>query len=191
MIAFSRDVVASPPPPTPSELKRIRSGDQQCCRDLIDCWEIPIKVIASRYVIRSSDLDDLVQVGRIAVYLAALNYKASFGFPFGNYTKRAIKNLVLKEADRLARQRRFETPLETNQKEHGWYQEELTADGACFEPIKEWVRELPEPHATIFRLLYVERLKQRQAAEQMGVSQPRVAQLHKSFLSVARETFVS
>jgi|GEM_PF-5331338 len=188
MIAHSRDVITSPPLPTASELQQIVSGDQQSCRKLIDRWETPIKIIASGYASRSSDLDDLVQVGRIAVYQAALNYKASFGVPFGNYTKRAIKNLILKEADRLARQRRFETLLETNSEEDRG--EEVIDDSAIFGSIKEWIRELPEPHATIFGLLYIERLKQQPAAQQMGVSQPRVSQLHKSLLCLARGTFL-
>ena len=44
--------------------------------------------------------------------------------------------------------------------------------------MTEWFGQLPEPHLTIFHLLYVEGLRQRFAARKMGVSQPRVAQLH-------------
>src|SRR4051812_50203268 len=40
-------------------------------------------------------------------------------------------------------------------------------------PVREWVRELPEPHASLFRLLYVEGLKQRDVAVEVGKSQNR------------------
>jgi RNA polymerase sporulation-specific sigma factor len=190
MIAPIRDIITSPTSPTPTDLGRIASGDKQCCRKLINSWETPIYVLASRYASRSSDLDDLVQLGRIAVYQAALHYDGSLGVPFGNYTKRAIKNLILKETQRLAQQRLFDSQLEPNPEDNGADQEEIEDAAARIDSIKEWVRELPEPHASIFRLLYVEGLKQRSAAEEIGVSQPRVAQLHKAFLNLAREAFL-
>jgi DNA-directed RNA polymerase specialized sigma subunit len=121
------------------------------------------------------------------VYQAALKYEASFGIPFANYSKRAIKNLVLKEAARLARQRRFETPLGENPDEHDGPQSGICDDCGHIDTVRDWVGELPEPHATIFHLLYVKGLRQRPAAQVMGVSQPRVAQLHRSLLDLARE----
>ncbi len=184
-MVLTADIIPSPVPPKNSELQRIRADDQRCCRNLIDRWETPVKVIASGYTSRNSDLDDLMQIGRVAVYQAALKYKPSFQVPFANYTKRAIKNSVMKEAARLDRQRKFETPLNGNSDQ----QAEIKDHADQTDPVKEWVRELPEPHATIFRLLYVEQLKQRPAAREMGVSQPRVAQLHMAFLNLARETF--
>ena len=39
-------------------------------------------------------IDDLIQVGRLAVYQSALNYNPSFDVPFANYTKRGIKKRV-------------------------------------------------------------------------------------------------
>jgi RNA polymerase sigma factor (sigma-70 family) len=181
MIASTRDVITSPPSPTPSELQRIAIGDRHACRELIDSWEGAIKAIASGYASRRSDLDDLMQVGRLAVYQSALKYDPSFGVPYSNYTKRAIKNSVMQEAARLARQRKLDQPLEG-------YNEQRT-EPYRNHSVKEWVLELSEPHATIFRLLYIEKLRQRVAAEEMGVSQPRVAQLHLSFLNLARATF--
>ena len=67
MLASTRDAIASPPPPTASELERIAAGDQLCCRNLIDRWETVNRVMASRYARRPFDLDDLMQVGRLAV----------------------------------------------------------------------------------------------------------------------------
>jgi DNA-directed RNA polymerase specialized sigma24 family protein len=97
----------------------------------------------------------------------------------------------MQEAARLARQRRLETPLEGNAEEGADSAEEMVDEAGQVRPVKRWVLELPEPHATIFRLLYVEQLKQRAAAKEMGVSQPRVAQLHQSFLDLARAAFTA
>lgn len=189
MASLLRDVVASPSPPTPDDLLRIAAGDQRRCRDLIDRWEFAITVIARGYASRRSDWDDLIQAGRIAVYRAALNYKSSLGTQFGNYAKRAIRNLVMKEAVRLARQRRSETPLEWEAQQRKYRSAEWDHARVRDDAVKAWVRELPEPHATIFRLLYADALKQRVAAQEMGVSQARVAQMHKDFVVFAGIAF--
>jgi len=187
MIASTQDVLTSPPPPTPIQLDQITSGDQQACRDLIDSWEQPIKTIASAYTSRPSDIDDLIQVGRLAVYHSALNYDPAFDVPFGNYTKRGIKNSVMQESARLARQRRFELSLEGYDDENDAASGEHLDESDQIHSVKAWVLELPEPHATIFRLLYVQGMKQRPAAKEMGVSQPRVAQLHRTFIGLGQK----
>ena len=191
MTASTRNIVASPHSPTSSDLQRIAAGDKHACRSLIDRWETPIKIIASKIIAswdssRPSDLDDLMQVGRLAVYQSALNYDASRQVPFGNYAKRAVKNCVVQEAVRLARQRKSEKPLEGHSKGVDEVSEEMADRAHRRSLVKKWAQDLPEPHATIFRLLYIEGLKQRPAAKQIGVSQPRVAQLHRSFLDIAR-----
>lgn len=185
MVASSRDAIASPPSPTQLELKRIRAGDKQCCRKLIELWETAIWIIASRYMSRQSDLDDLMQVGRLGVYVAALNYKASCMVPFAHYAKRTIKNRVLTEAVRLTGQRSHETSMSENTAvDDSPYPKLKYAEHLML--VKEWVRDLSEPHATIFRLLYLERVKQREAGQILRVSQPRVAQMHRGLLEVAR-----
>jgi RNA polymerase sporulation-specific sigma factor len=186
-----RDVLASPPLPTLYQRQRIAAGDQQTCRELIDRWEQTIRAIASGYASRRSDLDDLMQMGRIAVYHAALNYDPSFEVPFGNYAKRAIKNAVMQEAVRLAHQRRLETSLDERFDSGDNSPEEIADETDRTRPIKEWVLELSEPYASIFRLLYAEKLKQRAAAVEMGISQPRVAQINRNFLALARAAFAS
>ena len=68
MIASKRDAIASPHPPTSAEFKRVAAGDQQSCHGLIERWETPVKIIAAGYASRKSDVDDLRQVGRLALY---------------------------------------------------------------------------------------------------------------------------
>jgi RNA polymerase sigma factor (sigma-70 family) len=120
------------------------------------------------------------------VYLAALKYRASYGVRFSNYTKRAIKNRVLREVARLSRQREDEVPLDADA---GDLPMQSSEPSEHIDPVTTWTRELPEPHGTIFRLLYVEGLKQRAVAERLGKTQPWVSQMHRSLLNLARAVF--
>ena len=190
MLTSMRDIVASPPPPTLRELQQIRAGDPWACRQLIARWETPIKIIAANCAAKRLDLADLHQVGRIAVYQAALHYRPLGGFPFAHYAKRAIKNNVVKHAQRPQRQRRYETPLcEIDDDAQPAVAALIDGDEELVS-IREWLAELGEPHRTIFELLYVERMNQREAAKHLGRSQPRVAQLHRSLLDLARAEFL-
>jgi hypothetical protein len=142
MSATSRDIIASPLPPTSTEFQRIAAGDQQSCRALIDRWETVIKVIASAYASWKSPLPDLIQVGRIAVYKAALKYNVECGSPFANYTKRAIKNAVIQEATRLSGQWRL-APLPDKKWERSAYDQSDVLDDRI-NLVREWVRNLSE-----------------------------------------------
>lgn len=57
-------------------------------------------------------------------------------------------------------------------------------------PVATWVERLPAPLQEIYRRLYVEERSQRETAKLMGVSQPRVAQLHRKLLELGRQAFV-
>jgi RNA polymerase sigma factor (sigma-70 family) len=184
-----REVVAHPDPPSFRQLQLIRAGDPSSCRHLIEAWETPIRITAAKYAPCRSDLPDLQQVGRIAVYKAALRYRPSRGFPFGHYAKRAVKNNVVKHAARLSRQRRCETSLYEVEGDAEPDAAALIGDDECLASLKHGLAELGEPHATTFRLLYAYRLSQRDAAVQLGISQPRVAQRHRALLDHARATF--
>jgi RNA polymerase sigma factor (sigma-70 family) len=146
--------------------------------------------MAARHAPRRSDLQDLQQVGRITVYQAALRYCPSRGLPFAHYAKRAIKNNVVKQAARLQRQRRCETPLYEVGGDLESHAAALLSDDEGIVALSQWLADLGEPHATTCRLLYAECLSQREAASQLGISQPRVAQLHRSLLNHARTAFL-
>jgi RNA polymerase sigma factor (sigma-70 family) len=190
MVHSMRDIVAAPPPPSVRQLQQIRAADPWACRQLIEGWETPIAIMVVGYAPRRSDLPDLQQVGRVAVYQAALRYRPSRGFPFGHYAKRAIKNNVLKHAARLVRQRQGETSLFQFDDDAEPATAALLDDNEDLISLRHWLAELGEPHATTYRLLYAESLSQRDAAVQLGISQPRVAQLHRSLLDYGRTTFL-
>jgi RNA polymerase sigma factor (sigma-70 family) len=190
MVNSMRDVVASPDPPSFRQLQQIRAGDPSAFRRLIDVWETPIGIMAARYAPRRSDKPDLQQAGRIAVYQAALRYRPWRGFPFGHYAKRAIKNNVIKHAASLVRHRQGETSLFQFEDDVEPATVALLDGNEDLISLRHWLAELGEPYATTYRLLYVGGLSQREAANELGISQPRVSQRHRSFLDHARATFL-
>jgi RNA polymerase sigma factor (sigma-70 family) len=191
MHAPPSDVFPTPPQPSVHDFRAILAGDDEGCRLLLAAWEPLVKAIAARHVANRSDLDDLVQVGRQAVYQAVWAYKSDAGFPFAHYAKRAIKNNVLREVLRLARQRSGETRLDDNPKVFNL----LTGDTNWrMEFNDDFARRftvLPAAHQEIYKLLYVEGLTQRAAAKRLGVSQPRIAQLHTSLLKIGQIVFAA
>lgn len=50
--------------------------------------------------------------------------------------------------------------------------------------VRSWVRSLPPQLQAVYKFLYVRGLTQREAAERMGVTQARIAQLHRALLQM-------
>jgi RNA polymerase sigma factor (sigma-70 family) len=168
--------LAEPEEPVPADEDSLSSTLRE--------WEAPINRIASRYTERRSDLDDLVQAGRLAVCRAIANFDRSFPSPFAHYAKRSIRFAVIREAKRLSRQRRREkSSIEDNPQAI----DRLVCAGAqpsrgAVAQLLEWIDSLPDRLRELYRLLYVEGLTQRAAAEILDASQPRIAQLHRALL---------
>ena len=57
--------------------------------------------------------------------------------------------------------------------------------------VRRWAVDLPTRLARLYQLLYVEGATQREAARQMRLSQPRVAQLHRQLLDAGRRDLAS
>lgn len=56
------------------------------------------------------------------------------------------------------------------------------SDPLVVDAVRAWVATLPAQLQRVYRLLFVEEYSQREAALILGVSQPRVAQLHRALL---------
>jgi RNA polymerase sigma factor (sigma-70 family) len=57
--------------------------------------------------------------------------------------------------------------------------------------LNQWVASLPGVLADVFEASYELELTQRQIAVRLGVSQPRVNQLHRQLIQLARRQFGS
>ncbi len=137
---------------------------------------------ASRLSSSVVDADDLAQAARYQLLRAT--QRRPITSP--HYIRRLIRNAILSalrvEAKRLSRR------------------VDLTEDIAA--PVGEdpddlvglvtvWIKALPNRLQLTYDALYVRRLTQRSAGRELGISQPRVAQLHATILKRGRRTLLS
>lgn len=119
--------------------------------------------------------DDVAQDIRLAVMLAI----RKTGITHERYIRRVISN----SAKNSARQ-----TLVVSLEVSGLLRPELrgnptTRDVLAERRVRQWVRAQPRPLQGVFHLLYRRGLSQREAAAHLGVSQPRIAKLHRQLLN--------
>lgn len=146
----------------------------------IEGWDDDI-VRASRASVRKRGLkpddpfaDDVAQNLRLAVMLAI----RKTGINDERYLRRVISN----SAKNSARQTQVAS-LEVSDDTLALLPLEPTARDVLAERrVRQWIGYQPSQFQALFDLLYREDLSQRDAAMRLGVSQPRVAQLHRQLL---------
>lgn len=147
--------------------------------EIIAAWEARIRAIVRREL-RGRPLGllgpDLEQEARLALLLAI-----RAGHVADHYLYTVISNQlrdVLRRPASQALAPLSEAPLMT------W--EFAPTDSIGVRWVRRWLSAEPAPLREIFHLLYDRGLNQRQAAKKLGVSQPRVAALHRKLLGRAR-----
>jgi RNA polymerase sigma factor (sigma-70 family) len=151
---------------------------------LLKDWDRDIlfaaRAAARRFQSAVVDADDFAQVARIHLLLAARRHRVVSP----RYIRRVIKNAILSAIRREVRHRDATpgTRLDLT--------DELPAPSPALPDkaarVIAWVTALPDRLRLTYDALYVARLSQRDAAGQLGVSQPRVAQLHAAVLAHGR-----
>lgn len=174
----------------PADAVAIREGR------ISERWTGEIRVSA-RKLARNSTIDislaeDLFSAGLAALWHAAQAFDPTRGTPFNHFARRCIRNAMLSELRWFqhptctARSRPFDESVPAR---YGVCQ--LT--GPCErterrEAVRSWIAGCPERLQQIFDLLYERGLTQREAAEIMQVSQPRVSQYHQRLIMQGRMT---
>jgi RNA polymerase sigma factor (sigma-70 family) len=131
-----------------------------------------------------ADADDFAQEARIR--LARIQPRR--GDAPAPYLRKVIANAVLA----AAQPRRVTAPTGPLDAEAENLATETPESDLCaIRAVSAWVRELPARLQDIYRLLYCEERSQSEAAGILGVSQPRVAQLHRLLLTEGRKRFDS
>lgn len=136
---------------------------------------------ARRVYSGTADADDLAQEARIQVLTMA---RVAPQAPV-QYVRTVIANAILGAAQREARaQPRCLLPLED-------LGEELPAPTLVdtedkLNSVTQWASRLPRRLRSVYQLLYAEDHTQRDAAKILGISQPRIAQLHRKLLDMGR-----
>lgn len=147
--------------------------------DVIHAWERDI-VRAARFRARNrgnpeATADELAQAARLRLWGVLRKPEA---VPSTHYLRKVIANAVRTP---LARDLALDAASEI---------EEADAVDVCLEQsdplavdaVRDWLVTLPAPMQRVYRLLFVEGYSQREAALILGVSQPRIAHLHRALI---------
>jgi RNA polymerase sigma factor (sigma-70 family) len=162
---------AETPPVQPSPQSELR---------LVERWDRDIRRAAgcrANLIGRHADANDLAQEARIRLVFVARNA----GVTSEPYIRKVIANAVLAAA--LRDRERMELDV---------LSDELPAvatdghDLYAVDAVARWAKDLPPKLNTLYHVLYHEERTQREAAAILGVSQPRVAQLHRALLKRGR-----
>jgi len=150
---------------------------------LVRMWDRDIVRAARTVVARDRSLsvdaaEECAQAARQA--LARIAHRADEVGPF--YLRRVIQNAVRDAARRERRTYGRSSPLDKTAAEVAIEASAEDPDDAISRVI-EWTARLPDRFQKLYDLLYVRRWSQRAAAAAMGVSQPRIAQLHRELLA--------
>lgn len=160
----------------PHENLRARSAD-----NLIAEWDSQIKAVASRYSRCKADRDDIAQHARLALLKAAAKHDPTCGTPFSHYAGVAIRNAA-KDFARGTKRRRAKW------RDDHEIVEPLSPSTPAVDhlAITEWLAALPTPLRRVHQALYQLGHTQREAACLLGISQPRVAVLHRKLIDQGR-----
>lgn len=133
--------------------------------------------------------DDLEQVGLIAFWRACRTFDPGRGVPFEHYARTVIHRAMTSEVRKTKHHTAAGRAL--------WIDDPDLDPGilppatdpgsrhhqqAARERVRRWVSKGPPRLREVFGLLYAEGLSQREAAVLMGVTQPRISQLHRDLL---------
>ncbi len=159
-----------------------------CFPQLSERWASEIQALASfhHYYSPECAVEDLEQAGRVGLWQASRGFDPTRGIPFSHYARRSIKNSIMKELGREGRhwtrriegESQYEEIMASETDEDDMEARDFLLTGR----VSKWVTSLPTTLHRIFDLLYCRDLSQRETADEMGISQPRVAQLHKQLL---------
>lgn len=157
-----------------------KSGGPRSEQALLARWDLDIRRAARKrawLLGGQADVDDLVQEARMRLLKVA---RATMEKPDG-YIRKVIANAVLAAAYRERR-----APGSENVDE-----QEIPGDSGAVhldraDDMNGWLDALPARLREVYRVLYAEEHTQREAASVLGLSQPRIAQLHQVLLAKGR-----
>lgn len=119
--------------------------------------------------------DELAQVARLRVWGVLRKGGAA---PGANYMRKVIANAVRTP---LASDAALELSSEIDEVD-AVDLSLLQSDPLAVDGVRNWLTTLPVQLQRVYHLLFVKEYSQREAALVLGISQPRVAQLHRALL---------
>lgn len=158
----------------------LTSSCADAAQELVREWNPRIEAAVARRIRCHADREDAAQRARLALINAAAAYDASCGKPFENYAATCIANAV-RDFAREGRRRnaRFRTDLELPDTE--------SRDVPPIDRIMvmEFVSRLPDQSRRVYEAIYEMGYTHSEAAKMLGVSRPRVSDVHRRLLNQA------
>lgn len=179
-------------------LARARLGDERAFEEILASWTPYIRNSAWRYQQFSPDYDDLLQIGRTALWHVVMGFNPDRG-QFDHYATRAIRNAMLHELRiasctievRMKRENLNEGDDDDDDDEKR-RPRHYPLSATSIEPslhVRSWFRSLPPSSQDLLRLLYTYGTTQKDAGHRLGLSQPRISQLRKRLGVLAASEF--
>jgi DNA-directed RNA polymerase specialized sigma24 family protein len=140
------------------------------------------KAAACRFQGCAADVDDFAQVARTRLLRVTRRHGVKPAGYLRRVIARSIRKARLREASGLGAQSARTTPLVDDIPIAAPPVGDMGTDTA----VRGWVHGLSNRLGQLYQLLYVRGLSQRDAALALDVSQPRVAQLHRTLLAKGR-----
>ena len=153
---------------------------------ILESWSLDLqRSPAYAFTGEGAEFDELLNAARVGLWRAWRLYDVSQPW-FTPAARLAIRREVRREAARMSS---ITTGPRFIELTHQDVAVELKVD-LVSEPIKAWVRGLPEPYRELFYLLYVKGLSQREVGSAIGVSQQMVSRYSRTLLELGRAALV-
>lgn len=170
--------------PSDRTLLQIRSGCQASFEHLLAQWEPVIHSKAETFATPGADESDFKQVGRVALFRAAMTYRPGAA-QFNTYATTVIVRAMIDE------QRRHEdeavsSDMDEAEVEAVSYDDPIVA-GELTAAIDRWRRTLSAQHRQVITLLFYADLKQAAVARRLRVTSARVSQIVRDIRRAARD----
>lgn len=156
--------------------------------EFVKRWDPEIRRVTrnwARRFGRTADADDFAQEARLRLFLLSPKHRDSPDW----YIRAVISNAVTAAGNRQRRDY-GNAPL-TEEVEQSLIAETHEVDHKQHEIVRVWLRDLSPRLHTIYELIYSKGMTQGAAGVLLGVSQPRIAQLHRQLLTSGRAYFSS
>ena len=178
------------------------------CDENLDQWNDLVWYVVNRFRGRlpsSVSEDELFSAGQIGLWAATGSYDESLGASFKTYAYHRIRGSILDELRRLdplprtqrekARREGYDPPsfhsLPTDENGHerlaGTEREAECENQELIEVMHRMIAELPDKMRLVMSLYYQDRLKMREIAAQLNLTESRVSQIHTNAVARLRK----
>jgi RNA polymerase sigma factor (sigma-70 family) len=170
----------------PLDATEFHTPTEEECTEALLAWDADVRrsarAAAAKFHLDESYADDFAQEARIRLF----NTLRRRPMVQTAYLRRVISNAVQSAVSATRRWSDHDPIDETTDDLQADPENSNTNDPLEIAAVNKFIDGLPVSLRSVYKLLYEEGRTQQEAASQVGVAQPRIAQLHKELLSRAQ-----